>query len=111
MRETEFSEEEVENIEDDEDTDEGVDYSKSFKIYFKNVWMEFFKLRSNSSINVDTKLGSLAAEILSFNNELAQVTLYFCINYISEISQVIKIVDKRKSVRLRWRTSISHECR
>jgi hypothetical protein len=71
-RETEFSEEKVDKNE--EDTDEGVYYLKSFGKYFKKVWLEIYKSQLNSSNPSDIKLESLAAQILLFNNELAEVT-------------------------------------
>ncbi|XP_025418825.1 endothelin-converting enzyme homolog isoform X2 [Sipha flava] len=70
-RETEFSEEKVDKNE--EDTDEGVYYLKSFGKYFKKVWLEIYKSQLNSSNPSDIKLESLAAQILLFNNELAEI--------------------------------------
>lgn len=70
-RETEFSEEKVDKNE--EDTDDGVDYLKSFGKYFKKVWLEIYKFRPNNSDLFNIKLESQAVQILLFNNELAEV--------------------------------------
>lgn len=72
-RETEVSEEKVDNNEDGEETNEGLDYLKSFGKYFKKVWYEVYESIPHVTYHNDTKLGVLAAQVLLFNNELSEV--------------------------------------
>lgn len=80
IRETLASEENVEKENDSES--EGMKFVKSFGKYFKNICMEIIKYKSNSARPNTSDLGNLAMEILTFQNEIQNVTNHKIIHLI-----------------------------
>lgn len=73
MRETLASEEEVGNTNDSEEYADGIDYIKSYAKYFKSVWMEIYKLKSNNYNPNLHNFGIKVSQLLNFINEHSKI--------------------------------------
>lgn len=79
MRETLASEEEVGNTNDSEEYSDGIDYIKSYAKYFKSVWMEIYKSKSNNFNPNFHNFGIKVSQLLNFINEHSKVINKFTI--------------------------------
>ncbi|XP_060854532.1 endothelin-converting enzyme homolog isoform X5 [Rhopalosiphum padi] len=73
MRETLASEEEVGNTNDSEEYSDEIDYIKSYAKYFKSVWMEIYKSKSNNFNPNLHNFGIKVSQILNFINEHSKI--------------------------------------
>lgn len=82
MRETLASEEEIDNTNNSEEYEEGVDFIKSFAKYFKNVWTEIYKFQTNESNPTISDFGIKVSQLINFINELTKVINQFSILFL-----------------------------